>query len=163
MPVLITAGLSPQAYRLQRILHVSDVVFADNSQLPGIPGISTLVIPTHDSASFVHEMLKACLDHKITKVYPLKLDEVMQLSRARALFSEYEVMLMIPSDDWLKHHTNINVGISENIVVLENGKQIAGTSFPNNFLLSKESGIFSWAIIEQKFEYNLYLIDDAAL
>lgn len=163
MSVLITAGLSPQAYRLQRILNVKEVVFTDESQLPEIPGTLSVVLPAHNSASFVHETLKVCLDNRISTIYPLKRGEVLELSKARALFSEYNVMLMIPSDDWLRENANLNSGETDKLAVLKNGILIAGDELQDNFFVQGESGIFCWATDIQNMEYSLYLVDHAGI
>ena len=42
MPVLITAGCYPEAYRLQRVLSLQDVFFADDQELPFMPGIQSM-------------------------------------------------------------------------------------------------------------------------
>jgi hypothetical protein len=158
MPVLITAGLSPEAYRLQRILDVKDVVFADVTELPPIPNSLSIVLPPHTSPSFVHEMLKSCLDHGISHVYPLNLGEVIELSKARALFSEYGVFLIIPSDLWLQSNFRHNPLKNGDVTVIEQGVQVAGSMLPDNHLLNNENGIFKWATINQKTEYSLYVV-----
>ncbi len=158
MPVLITAGLSPEAYRLQRILNAKDVVFADASQLPQIPGTRSVVLPAADSPSFVHEALKACLDLDITTVYPLKRAEVVELAKARELFFEYNISLMIPSDNWLQDTNSPKTGKAEQVSVLENGSLIAGDSLPEDSSITDETGVFCWASHGQRTEYSLYLV-----
>lgn len=157
MPVLISGGLSPEAYRLQRILNRVDVVFADETELPLFSKRLSLVLPAYRSTSFVHEMLKSCLDHGITHVYPLKRGEVVELSKARDLFSEYRVVLMIPSDNWLKNEQHVSAK-GENITILEHGNFLAGEALIESDLLKNETGVFSWATGGQKTEYSLYLV-----
>ena len=157
MPVLITAGLSPEAYRLQRILDIKDVVFSDETALPQIPNSLSIVLPPHTSSSFVHEMLKSCLDLGITRVYPLNLGEVMELTKARTLFSEYDIFLIIPSDLWLQINIRSNSLKGENVTVLEHGVVVAGSKLTDNYLLDNETGVFEWVTLGPKKEYNLYL------
>jgi hypothetical protein len=164
MPVLITAGLSSEAYRLHRLLNVSDAIFADETPLPAIPGIRNIILPAYNSASFVHEVLKACLDHGITRIYPLKPGEVIELSHARALFSEFNVALVIPSADWLKSNVPAGLQIKTNSVsVLENGLLIAGAALPGHLPVQHETGVFCWATSDQKVEYSLYLVHDEGI
>ena len=157
MSVLITGGLSPEAYRLQRILNIQDVVFADATELPLFSNTKSVVLPAHTSSSFVHEMLKSCLDHEISHVYPLNWGEIIELSKARDLFSEYGVVLMIPSDNWLKSGKAQISEKGENITIVEQGKVLAGLVLIDNGL-NNETGVFSWATRGQKTEYSLYLI-----
>lgn len=158
MPALITAGLSPEAYRLQRILDIKDVVFADVSTIPKIPDSRNIVLPPHTSFSFVHEMLKSCLDLGITRVYPLNLGEVIELSKARTLFSEYDIFLIIPSECWLQNNSRQNNLRGEHVAVLEHGLVVAGNTLPDHFALNSETGVFKWATSGLKMEYNLYLV-----
>lgn len=162
MPVLITAGLSPEAHRLKRILNIDEVVFSDESPLPEIPGSAGLVI-SGSSSSFVHEILKACLDRHISRVYPLKMTEIVELSKARALFAEYNVSLIIPSEEWLQTNDQKLRGRADHITVLENGTLIAGDILPENFSINSDTGIFTWATNGQNLEYSLYLVDDAGV
>ncbi|MEJ7695035.1 hypothetical protein [Daejeonella sp.] len=163
MPVLITAGLSPEAYRLKRILAIDEVVFADQSPLPQIPGSRSLVIPPYTSSSFVHEVLKGCLDLGITKIYPLQAGEVTELSKARSLFLEYNVKLIIPSEEWLKNHEPLVKGSAEDITVLEEGTTVAAEGVSDTISLNNETGVFSGATNGQNTEYCLYLIEDAGI
>ncbi len=163
MPVLITAGLSQEAYRLKRILDNAEVVFADSSPLPQIPGTKSLVLPPYTSSSFVHEVLKACLDLGITKVYPLKSGEVRELAKARLLFAEYQVTLILPSDEWLRNNEVTGAPRDAAITVVEDGIAVAGTDLPEPLSINKETGIFTWATRDQKTEYSLYLVEDAGI
>lgn len=157
MPVLITCGLSPEAYRLQRILNTEDIVFADKTSLPLFSSKPSFVLPACTSSSFVHEMLKSCLDHKITHVYPLNKGEILELSKARDLFLEYDIILMIPTDNWLKDWNEQIVVKGENITVLENGRVLAGSDFMVD-VLKEETGVFTWATRDHNLEYSLYLV-----
>ncbi|SKB33559.1 ATP-grasp domain-containing protein [Daejeonella lutea] len=178
MPVLITAGLSPESYRLERILgeartekretrsgerDAQPVVFADVSELPQLPGKTSLVIPHYDSPSFVHETLKACLDLGITKVYPLRIGEIRELAKARDLFDEYQIRLMIPSNEWLDKKANKVAQKAGEISVLDGGMLVAGVAVGNDMQLKNETGVFSRATKEQKTEYSLYLVNDAGI
>ncbi len=163
MPVLITAGLFPEAYRLQRVLSAQDVFFADERELPFMPGIKSIVLPSHTSPSFTHEILKACLDNNIDRIYPLKRGEILELSHARQLFNEYGIDLLIPSDDWLENNLGDMPLRHPNMLVIKNGKFLAGDLPAGGFSALKETGIFTWATIDGKTEYCLYLVEDARI
>ena len=160
MSVLITAGLHPEAHRLQRIINLKDVFFTDETELPHIPGIRSFVLPDYRSVSFIHEILKACLDNDIYMIYPLKMGEIDELSRARLLFSEYNIKLLIPSDNWLQNNLFHIPLRHSNICVLENGEFKAGNYPKIQSFFSNETGIFTWENNEGNIEYNLYLARD---
>lgn len=161
MPVLITAGLYPEAYRLQRVLSLQDVFFCDEKELPRIPGIKSMVLPSYTSPSFAHELLKGCLDNAIDMIYPLKRGEILELSHARQLFLEYNIGLMIPSDKWLKYDLSDKSLMHSTIAVLKNGELLAGHLPGSPFEPVVETGIFTWASLNGKMEYCLYLAEDA--
>lgn len=155
MAVLITAGLSQEAYRLQRALNLQDAVFADEQAMPAIPGRKWIAIASHQSVSFAHEMLKTCLDNNIDTVYPLKRGEVMELSRAKQLFSEFDIRLMIPSGAWLEANPHRRLPAS-GFFVLENGIYTGGTIAEEQMIPFNETGVFTLATIEGKTMYSLY-------
>lgn len=163
MSVLITAGLYPEAYRLQRIINLEDVFFADETELPYIPGIKSFVLPHYHSISFIHEILKTCLDNDIYMIYPLKMGEIVELSGARLLFTEYNIKVMIPSDNWLQNNLVHAPLKHSNICVLENGELKAGNYPKIQSFFKKETGVFTWEYKEGKVGYNLYLVEDAGI
>ena len=158
MPDLITAALSQQAYRLHRTLNNSDTVFADISELPFIPGREGIVIPSYHSMSFTHEILKICLDYHISRVFPLVFGEIAELSKARMLFSEYDISLIIPSDSWLRDNPPQRLPDLPEILVWENGSQIAGPSIGETEQRPDENGVFCRTSHGKQFVYNLFVI-----
>lgn len=164
MPFLITAGLNPEAYRLQRVLNADNIIFSDQVTMPAIAGRENLVLPNSNSPSYAHEALKACLDYNVTKFYPLKGAEIIELAKSRQLFIEYGIELIIPSDDWLKNNALVRTLNSGNIFVMENGIVTHG-DLPGGFevLPDGENGIFCWATRDNKTEYSIYIIEDAGI
>lgn len=157
MPVLITAALSSAAYQLARIINAPELIYADQTDMPFIPGVRSIILSEANSMSFAHETLKSALDNRIDVIYPLKLEEVLELSASKQLFDEYGIKLMIPSAEWLKNNLPILPFSSPDIIVIENGLLIAG-----NFPVSKidqfpETGVFKWHFSDNKYTFNLYL------
>lgn len=99
MAILITSAAESAAFRLERILCKSDVIFADQQPLPLLSGRLFLQIPSPDSGTFTHEILKICMDYGVNEIYPLKDGEIRELSNARQLFEEYGIKLMIPPSE----------------------------------------------------------------
>lgn len=94
MAVLITSAAEAAAYRLERILGKSDIIFADQQPLPSLPGKIFIQIPDPSFSSFTHEILKICLDLHVNEIYPLKESEFCELSIASQLFGEYGIKIM---------------------------------------------------------------------
>lgn len=95
MATLITSAAEAAAYRLERLLSKADLIFADQQTLPTLPGKTFVQIPDPSSSSFIHEMLKICLDLGVNEIYPLKESELRELSAASKLFEEYGVEIRI--------------------------------------------------------------------
>jgi hypothetical protein len=157
MPVLITSASNAAAYQLARILNIDDVIFADQTPIPVIPGKKNLVLPGASSMSFAHEMLTICLDNDIRAVYPLKIEEIWELSASRQLFSEYGISLLIPSSGWLEINADSQTLSSPGIAVLEDGVLMAGTLPDGNSTSFVETGIFKWSVMNNEIFFSLYL------
>lgn len=100
MAILITAASFSIAYKLERLLNLSEVYFADQIKMPEIPGKKFIQIPEASSAIFINEVLKLCLDNNITFIYPLKRSEIKELLNAAQLFKEYGINI-ICSEEWI--------------------------------------------------------------
>ncbi|MFA6945039.1 MAG: hypothetical protein WC220_03975 [Pedobacter sp.] len=164
MAVLITAAAYAAAFKLERMLNTSEVYFGEQVDMPAISGKVFLRLPGALTSSFTSEMLKICLDHGITDVFPLKSDEVVELSKARQLFEEYGIRLIIPSNKWIQNQLNDSFPNSSNILILSGEKVIAG-ELPGNSSLpeNEESGIFSWDLKDGVIRYHLFKVDHAEI
>lgn len=101
MAILITAASYSLAYKLERSLNESEVYFADQIEMPLIPGKRFIRIPDASSSIFTSEMLKVCLDNHIIKIFPLKAAEIKELAKADQLFQEYGINIILLSNDWI--------------------------------------------------------------
>ncbi|MDP2413697.1 hypothetical protein [Daejeonella sp.] len=101
MAILITAASFSLAYKLEQSLNESEVYFAEHIEMPSIPGKKFIRIPEASSPIFTSELLKICIDNQIVKIYPLKEAEIKELSKAKQLFIEYGINIIIPSNEWI--------------------------------------------------------------
>ena len=142
MSILITAASQAAAYKLERLLQAPDVIFADNKDNSHLKysGRKFIGIPPGNSASYAHELLKACLDLGIEKIYPLYFDEIEALSEARQLFDEYGIKVIVPGIDYLSKLDSAHSAANGEFIIVENGEVVAGKliSLPD----SLETGIF---------------------
>lgn len=97
--VLITSGISAFSQRVAKLFPDGELFFADSSPIPApfIKSGKHIPIPSPEKATFIHEVLKICLDLSITKLLPLKEGELMPLAKSIALFEEYGVSILVPS------------------------------------------------------------------
>ncbi len=166
MTVLITAASHAEAYRLERLLQSTHVVFADYHHLPNFSFSSRqfINIPKGDSNTYAHEVLKVCLDLEIDKIYPLYSDEILALAGSQQLFNEYGIEVIIPSLNWLKRNPFKKTTYSKNLVILEKGNITVG-DLPKNATLPEllATGIFTWDMHHNTVIYNLYTVTHANL
>ena len=159
MSVLITAATNSAAFQLARILNTEDIFFASDMDIPVLTGKRFLKIPSTASLSFVHEVLKVCLDHQILEVYPLLHDEIVELSNSRQLFEEFKIKLIIPSVNWIEKRLNDLPFISSNLFVLIDGNICAGNMVKESLSFFNETnGVFQWEIRNGQLTFGSFIV-----
>lgn len=145
MSVLITAASHAAAYKIERLLNLPDVIFADHHELPHFKfsGKKFIKIPAGNSASYAHEILNIALNEGIKKIFPLYADEILPLAEARQLFSEYGISVMVPSINWFTEKNEYLKSSDDLLVIIETGKLLAG-KLPQGVMLNDPelSGLF---------------------
>ena len=104
MNILITSGISAFAQRAAELFPENNIFFADSNPIPSV-FLGTrkyLAIPSSEKASFIHELLKLCLDLSITKLLPLGCEELKPLAKNRLLFEEYGISVLVPDSENLE-------------------------------------------------------------
>lgn len=143
--VLITQGMRPFAQRVaKRLPNTYNPLFASAEDVPYvlINGGNFLKIPDADTAAFIHEVLKRCLDREISTVIPLGIQELYPMAEARQLFSEYGIDVWVPNVTALAE-----LPIIENppkqlpLIVLSEGHDIGGGNVDLRF--HDLSGVFT--------------------
>jgi len=97
--LLVTQGMHPFSQRVGRLLTAEyQLLFGDSGDLPDVL-VRTgnyVKLPSPGSVSFVHEMLKSCLDRQVELVVPLGAEELLSMADARQLFEEYGISVCVP-------------------------------------------------------------------
>ncbi len=159
MSVLITAATNSAAFQLARILNTEDIWFASDMDIPVLAGKRFLKIPSTNSSSFIHEVLKICLDHQIIEIYPLLPDEIVEFSKSRQLFEEFDIKLVIPSIKWIETRLNDLPFLSSNLVVLIDGTVCAGNITKESALiLNEENGVFKWELRNNQLIVGSFIV-----
>lgn len=99
---MITQGISPYAQRItSRYFSQWPLVFASSVAVPQplLEAGNHVQIPSADHSSFVHELLKACLDHQVSYLLPLGQEEALALRGAKILFEEYGIEVLVNEPD----------------------------------------------------------------
>lgn len=159
MPALITGAAAAGAYRLQRALGISGVIFADQGDLPrALFSQSRFIqIPDGRSSAFAHQLLTLCLDHSIDMVFPLRRDELKPLAEAKRLFEEYHIRILIPEAEELDTLIDNSASPGEEIVAVMDGMILSGQFIDINDLPA-ETGLFVCPA-DKYAELKLFIID----
>lgn len=159
MSALITAASDSAAFRLARLFSEKVLFFGSIEEMPNIGDTKFIKIPSAKSPSFAHELLKICLDNEINEVYPLVLDEIIELSTSRILFEEFNIKIIIPSINFINLELLNHSKLLINLIVLINGVVVAGDCPPNNSLPFQEvNGVFKWEIIDDEVIFSLFTV-----
>lgn len=98
MNVLITQGTCPFAQRVAKLVPAARIVFAASDDISEVL-LHTgkyVKIPRPSDPTFVHEVLRRCMDNAIELVIPLGMAELYPMAVARPLFAEYDIALCVP-------------------------------------------------------------------
>lgn len=101
MNILITSGISAFAQRAAELFPESNIFFADSNPIPSVflGARKFFAIPSSEKTSFIHELLKLCLDLSIAKLLPLDYEELKPLAENRLLFEEYGISILVPDPE----------------------------------------------------------------
>jgi hypothetical protein len=159
MSALITSASDSAAYRIARLLKDENLVFGSIEQMPDITGSKFIRIPSANSPSFAHQLLKTCIDHQIHEIYPLMKDEIIELSSSTLLFEEYGIKIRIPSINSIHFNFLSPATTLSKLVVIVDGLIIAGDIPPTKISqIQKENGVFQWNTINDKVIFSLFYI-----
>jgi hypothetical protein len=94
MYTLITAATTSKAYKVKNSLNNENIIMGDYAELPSTMLSKMMIqLPNPVLPSYAHEMLALCLDREIDHIYPLKIEEQSQLTKAIQLFNEYGIAI----------------------------------------------------------------------
>jgi hypothetical protein len=159
MSVLITAASDSVAFRLARLLIDKNLYMGSVEKMPPIGGTKFIKIPSFDSPSFSHELLKLCLDNHIHEVYPLRKDEMIELTSSKLLFEEFDVKIIIPSINFINLKLSEHIVSLSNLIVLINSVIVCGNIPPfQSVPFEEENGVFQWEIINDEVKFSLFAI-----
>jgi hypothetical protein len=159
MPVLITGAAAAGAHRLQRILELDQVIFADQQDLPKALFTKTqfFQIPKGDSSTFAHQLLRLALDQSIDMIFPLRRDEIAALSETKKLFEEYNIDILVPDSAELAELLKNSTAAGDEVVVVKDGMVLSGQLLEENDLPA-QTGLFICPS-EQYSDLKLFTVD----
>ncbi|MEE1943845.1 hypothetical protein VRU48_01920 [Pedobacter sp. KR3-3] len=150
MKLLITGGTAIAALKLLKAFENREAVLADYGTVPMLKSAAYQMISLgkKNEEIVAHNILNICLDEGITTVLPLYSFEIIALAKAKVLFSEFGIQILLPDDEALQLYFNESQTPKLNDwAVYDSGKLLyASTDNPvwqtqqNNL-----NGAFTWA------------------
>ena len=94
--IIITGGTSAEAQIRAKQYPGDRVVFADSMPVPSplIASGKFVQIPAIDAPHFIHELLKACLNHDASTLVLLQKEEIQLVTPQSLLFEEYNIEIL---------------------------------------------------------------------
>lgn len=159
MHSLITAATDPAAYRVAHLLSNKSIFFGSEIPLPSFNKLKYLQIPSAESPSFSHELLKICLYNDIIEVFPLKESEVLELISAKILFEEFGIKIIIPKNNFINSKLLKYQESLPHLSIVLDGKLIAGDVFHDQDLIKElENGVYSWGMEKTELKLKLFTV-----
>ncbi|MBC7616322.1 MAG: hypothetical protein H7202_09670 [Pedobacter sp.] len=123
MKVLITGGRSALALKILRAFTHYNVVLADYGEMPNSSRFISLGEKNEDTIA--HILLSNCLDEGIDMILPLHKFEISPLAKAKVLFDEFNVEILLPNDGDLSTYFNLQAALKhENWAVFRKGEAL---------------------------------------
>ena len=111
MKILITGGKSAVALKLLKAFENEEVILADYGEVPSFPSSSYKFISLSEKNEDItaHVLLNHCLDYGVDYLLPLYEFEIEPVDKAKILFQEFNVNLLLPGVEDLKTYSSLPI------------------------------------------------------
>ncbi|RYG03733.1 MAG: hypothetical protein EOO07_31615 [Chitinophagaceae bacterium] len=108
MKVLITGGKSALALKMLKAFAQYQVILADYGEMPDFPSTTCKFVSLGEKNEEIlaHNLLNHCLDEEIDLVLPLHAFEIVAIAKAKTLFGEFNIDVLLPNDHDMPHYLN---------------------------------------------------------
>lgn len=106
MKVLVTGGKSALALKMLKAFEQHQVSLADYGEMPNFssPAYTFISLGPKNEDTVAHTLLNHCLNEGIDLLLPLHAFEILPLVKAKVLFNEFNITLLLPSIDDLSFY-----------------------------------------------------------
>ena len=101
MKVLITGGKSALALKMLKAFTQYQVVLADYGEIPNFSSgaYKWISLGEKNEDIIAHTLLSNCLDEGVDMILPLHNFEISPLAKAKVLFNEFNIEILLPNED----------------------------------------------------------------
>jgi len=153
LKILITGGKSATALKLVKAFDIYQVVLADYGEVPSFisKAYSLISLGAKNEDTLAHTLLNKCLDEGIDLLLPIHHFEIEAVAKAKTLFNEFNIQILLPNRKELDQYFNIeNSYKADDWVVFRAGEIVFTT---NNEVISKDNN-------QKNLNGAFYLIKD---
>lgn len=100
--ILITGGASAKALSLLKAFPDATIFLADYGEMPAVTmkSVQFISLGNKNPDTAAHNLLKTCIDEQIDILLPLYDFEVAAVSISVLLFTEFNILPLVPSPSW---------------------------------------------------------------
>lgn len=151
MKILITGGKSALTLKALSVFATHEILLADYGEVPAFSSSNYRFVSLGElnEDTIAHKILNVCLDEQVDLVIPFQAFEVVPIAKAKLLFEEFNVKVLLPTQDFLSDYFDGNKFASKtDWVVYLDGEIIFNNS--DDFIAAKLEmpmgldGIFSF-------------------
>lgn len=166
MKILITAGKSALALKIAKAFETHQVIIADYGEMPNFSSslYKFISLGEKNEDTTAHSLLNICLNEAIDWILPLHAFEVIAMTKAKVLFNEFNIDIILPSIEEIANFFNANNNLAKvvNWAAFKEGVPLF-MSTPNEQLVSfaeniSLSGVFCFNEVDAVANLTLITI-----
>ena len=110
MKILITGGKSALALKVTKAFMSHQLVLADYGEMPNFssPAYTFISLGEKNEDTIAHTLLNYCLNEEVDLILPLHAFEIIAMAKAKVLFKEFNIEILLPEQDDLSAFFDLN-------------------------------------------------------
>ncbi|MES2653026.1 MAG: hypothetical protein V4663_14895 [Bacteroidota bacterium] len=148
MKVLITGGKSALALKMLKAFEQHQVLLADYGEMPNFSSsaYSFISLGEKNEDTIAHTLLNHCLNEGVDLILPLHTFEIISIAKAKILFNEFNIELLLPNADDLGAYFDEKPAAKlTHWVVFKNGEILFCSTADDKLLTIGKTAILSGA------------------
>ena len=109
MKILISGGKSALALKMAKAFASHQIVLADYGDMPNFSSSAYTFISLGEKNedTIAHTLLNYCLNEEIDWILPLHTFEIVAMAKAKVLFAEFNIHIILPADNDLANYFDV--------------------------------------------------------
>ncbi len=162
MKVLITGGKSALALKMLKAFELHQVLLADYGEMPNFSSSAYTFISLGEKNedTIAHTLLNQCLNEGVDLILPLHAFEIIPIAKAKVLFNEFNIELLLPNADDLEAYFDQKTTLKQaNWGIFKDGEILFSSTADDEFFTIGKTAILNGAFyFDRSTVANLKLI-----